>query len=280
MALTLSFHRHPEVDEVHCHVHYVGPEGDFVVRGRAKMGPLRQTLERLQQRYGTPKVAAVMGCACSHHAVSGEVDLIGCRHAMENAASLMGLSFSRLMKTGLKMNPLYLSYRATKYAGRKAFGRRQGGGGAPPLTDQSLDQQEQEQDAPGGESEQEQKPPSESEASGMFEIGDESTGFLPAAYYAYKQRRALAKVAKSGNPRAANAARTLAKAKGGDPVAKRKIRILNRAAKKGNPEAKDAMNRLNAVNKMTLLKPSFSFRDYYRAGIDQTKDSLKVPRRI
>jgi hypothetical protein len=92
-----------------------------------------------------------------------------------------------------------------------------------------------------------------------------SAGFLPAAMVAYQERRRLAKIAKSGNPRAANAAKVLHKAKSGDPKAKAKIKAINRRAKAGDPKAKDAMARLHTVNK--LSKGGNIISQLFREGI-------------
>jgi hypothetical protein len=73
----------------------------------------------------------------------------------------------------------------------------------------------------------------------------------------------LAKVAKgSKNPKTASAARTLAKAKAGDPKAKANIIKVNRMAKNGDPRAMDAVKRLNALNNITKSKGLNRFYDY------------------
>lgn len=81
--------------------------------------------------------------------------------------------------------------------------------------------------------------------------GDMEIGFAPlVAYQAYKHRQQLAKIAKSGNPRAANAAKSLHKAKSGDKNEQAKIKAINARAKKGDPRAKDAIKRLKMVDAM------------------------------
>jgi hypothetical protein len=78
-----------------------------------------------------------------------------------------------------------------------------------------------------------------------------SSGFLPVALAAYQHRQKLKKIAASGNPRAANAAKVLDKAKGGDKKSQAKIKAINAKAKAGDPKAKDAMARLKAVDAMS-----------------------------
>jgi len=98
--------------------------------------------------------------------------------------------------------------------------------------------------------------------------GDFEIGFAPlAAYQAYKHRQQLAKIAKSGNPRAANAAKSLAKAKGGDKREQAKIKQINKQAKAGDPRAKDAMKRLHAVDAMAKKGMLGTISALHRDGI-------------
>ena len=100
--------------------------------------------------------------------------------------------------------------------------------------------------------------------------GDYEIGFLPVALAAYQHRRQLAKIAKSGNPRAANAAKVLGKAKGGDPRAKMTVRKIEAKAKRGDPKAKDDLKRLKAVNSIaTASMPGkvSVVRQLFRDGI-------------
>lgn len=193
-------------------------------------------------------------------------------------------------KAAWDYNPVVqLNKRLLKYGGRalKATGRAAispfrskgggGGGGGGPEGPDEPDEGGEEQDPAEKDNDAQQPQPAATEGDDMsralmqqyeisacsggvdslvgdYEIGGDDLlgglGFLPAALAAYQHRRQLSKIAKSGNPRAASAAKTLAKAKSGDKASKKKIAIINARAKAGDPKAKDAMKRLHTVDAM------------------------------
>lgn len=261
MPLKINFHRHADLDEVHCHVTYSGPEGDFVIRGKAKLGPLRTTLKRLERKYGTAKVAGVMGCASNN--IDGELQMMGCACALKQAANVLGWNPLRMVHRAVRsVSPAHrLRMLAQRKLLRNPFKRRRRAQAALPPQEQEAPQEEQEQE----QEQEEESQQMESEAAGMFEIGDygidgdldgdEIMGALPLIA-AYQERKRLR-----------NANKLLRSAKGGNPVSRKRIKLFSRRAKAGDPKAKKDLRALQLANRSQKLKPGLSLAQYYRAGI-------------
>ena len=247
------------------------PDAKVCAKGQVSKAMLAQRLKEFQGKHGKAKVAAMMGCSSAGQ-LKGELALQGKAVALGEAAAMLGWSpFSIVRKARQTAERFSPSHILIRKLGLKRFSpshqlmrrfRRGGGGGQPTQQKPEGGEGKGGGDGKGEEiTDEDMQEADEQEASSdgaplmqQFDInGEYEIGFLPLAMAAIQHRKKLAAIAKSGNPRAANAAKVLAKAKGGDKGAIKKIAVINRAAKGGNPQAKDAIKRLKAVDKMATV---------------------------
>jgi hypothetical protein len=287
---------------------YSGPSGQLHARGVASEAKIRMLVQRLMRRHGPRRIAAVMGCDCNHRAINREIRDVASERAFQNLSGMLGISPLKLLKTAAQYSPLnpfnplspqMLALRALKTAGKGASSlfRRRSGGGSQQQQQDSQDSQNPDDSQSQDDSQDSQNPDNQQEDTtmGTFEIGrhhrrhhlhgidydigchldglDEVTRtaitFAPGGSQALQAIR-LVNLAKSNNRRIANAASVLNKAKRGDPSAIKKIGFLKGRAKQGDPAAKDAVKRLQRVDRVTsVTAPTGGNKmvDLYRAGI-------------